>query len=337
MFKKFCVLSFLVLLSLGLLAGGCTTKDKAATIEKYPNKPITMIVPFAAGGSADMMARAMEKVAQKHLGQSLIVTNVPGGASTIGMNELASAKPDGYTIGYVSVGAMLQPLYGETRYHYSTALEPLVQVMSTPIVAVIRSEQKWQDINSLVTYAREHPGEIKYGHSGLGSGNHIVGEIFAKAADIDISQVPFRGESEALAAVLGGHVQLMFTNPPTVQEYVKSGKVKILAVTSQERLKDPTFANVPTFKEQGIDVLYHNWHAIGSPKGISPEVKTQLTENLAKIIMDPDFQKNMESLGMSVEYLSSQEFSEKWVTQNSYLTKVVKETGIADKIAAQKK
>ncbi|QJW45093.1 tripartite tricarboxylate transporter substrate binding protein [bacterium BFN5] len=337
MFKKFDFLFLLFLLLLGLLAGGCTPKDKVTTVEKYPTKPITMIVPFAAGGSADMMARAMEKVAQKHLGQSLVVTNIAGGASTIGMNELAGAKPDGYTIGYVSVGAILQPLYGQTRYHYATALEPLIQVMSTPIIAVVRSDQKWQDLDTLVRYAREHPGEIKYGHSGLGSGNHIVGELFAKAANIDITQVPFRGESEALAALLGGHVQLMFTNPPTVQEYVRSGKVKLLAVTSQERLKDPVFASVPTFNEQGIEVLYYNWHALGAPKGLSPEIKAQLTENLGKVIMDPEFQKNMESLGMSIEYLGPQQFSEKWASQNTYLTKVVKETGIADKIAAQKK
>lgn len=327
-----------ICLSIILLTVGCGTQGKSVSkVEKYPTKPITMIVPYAAGGSADMMARAMEKVAQKHLGQPLVVTNIAGGASTIGTNELAGAKADGYTIGYVSMGSFLQPLYGQTRYHYPTALEPLVQVMSTPSVAVVLANQPWDSIEDLVQYAKQHPGEIKYGHSGLGSGNHVVGEMFAKEAGIDIAQVPFRGESEALAAVLGGHVQLMFTNPPTVKEYLKSGKVKVLAVAADQRIKDTGFTNIPTFKESGLSVVYHAWHALGAPKGLPPEIRNQLIEDLSRMINDPEFKKNMEDLGMTVEYLGPQEFEKKWIEDNARLTKVIKETGIAEKIAAQKK
>jgi tripartite-type tricarboxylate transporter receptor subunit TctC len=321
-----------------LLLVGCGPQAKTVTnIDKYPTKPITMIVPYAAGGSADMMARAMEKVAQKHLGQALVVTNIPGGASTIGTNELAGAKPDGYTIGYVSMGSFLQPLYGQTRYHYSTALEPLVQVMSTPSVAVVLAGQPWNNVDDLVQYAKQHPGEIKFGHSGLGSGNHVVGEMLAKEAGIDIAQVPFRGESEALTALLGGHVQMMFTNPPTIKEYIKSGKVKVLAVASDQRMTDPEFSSIPTFKESGLAVVYHAWHALGAPKGLAPEVRAELIKDLSSMILDPEFKKNMEDLGMTVEYLGPQEFEKKWVEDNARLTKIIKETGIAEKIAAQKK
>lgn len=319
------------------LAGGCNLQNKqTAANEKYPVKPITFIVSYAAGGSADMMARALEKVAQKHLGQSLVVTNITGGAGTIGWNELAGAKPDGYTIGYIGTGAVLQPLYGQTRYHYTTALEPLVQVMSTPSVAVVAADQPWEKMSDLVEYARRNPGVIKYGHSGLGSGNHVLGEMVAKEAGITINQVPFKGEAEALAAVLGGHIQLMFTSPPTVAEYVKSGKVKILAISSEQRLNDPVFQNVSTFKEQGLNVILYFRYGVGAPKGLPPEIKKQLADEFEKVVSDPEFKRNMEELGMTVEYLNFKDFNQKWAEDAENLAKMVKELKIAEKIAAQK-
>lgn len=337
MIAKKSMLSLLILCSMAIGVGGCGTPGKPAvsTIE-YPVKPITFIVPYAAGGSADMMARAMERAVYKHLGQPLVVKNIPGGASTLGMNELAGAEPDGYTIGYVSMGAVLQPLYGQTRYHYVTALDPLVQIMSTPAIAVVSADRQWKSIVDLVEYAKNHPGEIKYGHSGLGSGNHVVGEIFAKVAGIDIVQVPFRGESEALAAVLGGHVQLMFTNPPAIQEFVRSKKIKILAVAAETRLTDDLFKDAATFQEQGYDVVFYARHALGAPKGMPAEVKAQLVERLDQIVHDPEFKKNMQNLGMTIEYLGNKEFSMVWLKDNRRITKIVKETGIAEKIAAQK-
>nr|WP_245867726.1 tripartite tricarboxylate transporter substrate binding protein [Sporomusa silvacetica] len=324
---------------MSIIMGGCNMGAKESTVaEQYPSKPITIIVPFAAGSSLDILARALEKSAQKHLGQPLVVVNMPGGGATIGMNELAGAKPDGYTIGVVATSAILQPLIGQTRYHYPTALEPLVNVVSSPVVVATLAEKPWKNLSELVSYAKQHPGEIKFGHGGLGTSTHVTGETFAREAGITIKQVPFRGgESESLAALLGGHVQLMFSyNPPVLKEHVKSGTIRILGVAEENRLTIPGFEDVPTFKEQGIDVAFNFWTGIAAPKGMPLAEKARLISGLREMVNDPDFKENMEKLGMSVHYLGPEDFSERWIADNAKLTKVVKETGIAELIASQK-
>lgn len=328
-----------ILLSIAIMTGGCNMGTKESAVSpKYPEKPITIIVPYAAGGSSDLLARALEKTAQKHLGQSLLVTNMPGGAATIAMNELAGAKPDGYTIEIVGPGVMLQPLYGQTRYHYPTALDPIVNITSSSVVVAVLADKPWKDLRDLVRYAKEHPGEIKVGHSGLGTLVHIVEETFAREADITVKQVPFKGDTEAIAALLGGHVQLIgaFT-PAALKEHVKSGTIRILGVAEKDRLTIPGFENVPTFKEQGIDVAFSFWNGIAAPKGMPAAEKARLTAGLKEMINDPAFKKSMEDMGMSVQYMGPDEFSARWAEDNAKLTKIVKETGIAELIASQKK
>lgn len=326
-----------ILLCTIMLTGGCGMGGKESAAEvKYPVKPITVIVPFAAGGGLDMVARTLEKSAQKHLGQPFVVVNKPGGAATIGMNELAGANPDGYTIGIVPVSVMLQPLYGPTRYHYPTALEPLAKVVSAPAIISTLASQPWQNINDLVAYAKKHPGEIKFGHPGLGTSPHITGEAFARETGIDIVQVPFKGDSESLAALLGGHIQLIITTPTSIKEHMKNGTLRILGVAEEKRLTIPGFENVPTLKEQGVNVAYSFWNGIGAPKGLPAAEKAKLAAGLKEMINDPVFKRDMESVGMPVEYLGPDEFSDEWIRDNAKLTKIVKETGIAELIAAQK-
>jgi Uncharacterized protein conserved in bacteria len=263
---------------------------------------------------------------------------MPGGAATIGMNELAAAKPDGYTIGVVSMTAILQPLYGQTRYHYPTALEPLVNVVSSPVVLASLTESPWKNMSELVSYAKQHPGEIKYGHSGLGTAVHITGEMIARETGIHIVQVPFRGASECMAALLGKHIQLMFVyNPAVLKEYVENGTIRILGVSDETRLTIPGFENIPTFKEQGIDVAFNFWTGIAAPKGLPPGEKDKLEAGLKEMVNDPELKKSMEDLGMTVRYMGPDEFSTRWIEDNTKLTKIVKETGIAELIAAQKK
>ncbi|WP_371372969.1 Bug family tripartite tricarboxylate transporter substrate binding protein [Sporomusa aerivorans] len=305
--------------------------------EKYPAKPINVIVPFAAGGSSDMIARVLGKAATKQFGQSFVVVNMPGGAATIGMNELAGARPDGYTTGIVGASVFLQPLYGQTRYHYPTALEPVVQVASMPVVIATLTDRPWKNINELVNYAKQHQGEIKYGHPGLGTAPHITGEMVAKTVGADIVQVPFRGDSEALTALLGGHVQLIIAATPTaLKEHVQKGVIKILGVAEEHRLTILGLENVPTLKEQGIDVAFSLWNGIAAPKGLPAAEKAQLAVGFKEMINDPVFKKDMEDIGMSVQYLGPDEFSDQWIADNAKLTKIVKETGIIDLIAAQK-
>lgn len=326
------------LLLISIIMGGCTTmQNKSTTIsKKYPTKPITMIVPFSAGGGLDLVARALEKMAPKYLGQPLVVVNKPGAAGTIGWNELASASPDGYTLGITAIDLLIQPLYGPTKYHYPTALDPLVQIVTLPQIMVIPAEEPWQDIDALIKYGRKHPGQLKFGHSGIGSPAHIIGETFAKITDMTLEQVPFRGGSEATAALLGKHIQITFVNPSTVKEHIKNGTLRALATTGEQRLTDPDLAYIPTFKEQGVDIVLTNWYGVASPKGLPPEVKTEISKGFKAMISDPEFKNNIEQLGLQIEYLDSKESEARWLNDSIKLGKTVQETGILDRIKAQK-
>nr|NSL48270.1 tripartite tricarboxylate transporter substrate binding protein [Dendrosporobacter quercicolus DSM 1736] len=322
---------------MGLVAG-CGTKETPATAaEQYPDKAITLIVPYAAGGSSDMLARAIGKVAYKHLGQNIVIKNVPGAGGILGWNELVKSGEDGYALGTVDTGALLQPLYGTTPYHYPSALDPLVQIMEQPFVAVVRSDSPWNSLSELVDYAKQHPHAVKFGHSGLGNTNHVVGEMLAQNAEITLDQVPFKGVSESLAAVLGGHVELMFSAVPAIQEHVKSGTVKVIGIAATKRMSDPLYSNVPTFQEQGVDVVFGFFLGIAAHKGMPKEVKAKLLDALEKTVNDPEYIETMRKLGMEVNYLGHEEFFQKWLKETRRLAKVVKESGIVEKIAEQKK
>jgi len=313
-------------------------KDKLrSSLDRYPAGPVTLIVPTTADGSPDMVARAMAKVAAKYLGQPLLISNISGQGAILGWDELAGTKPDGYVIGAVATGLILQPLYTPTKYHYPTALDALVQVASLPVAIAVLSEQPWQSIEDLIKSAQEHPGQIKFGHMGLGTPRHVVGEMFAQKAGIDIRQVPFDGGREALTALLSGQVQLIFTDHCQVKEQVKDGKVRVLAFTTEQRLSDPLFKNVPTFKELGFDIVFDLWLGVAAPKGLPQDIKAKLVEGLTAMIHDDEFKKNMEDLGTVVNYLGAHDFAGKWIAESTRLTKCVRDTGIAERIATQKR
>ena len=337
--KRSLMLLTVCLLLITIIMGGCSDmQSKTATIpQKYPTKPITMIVSFSVGGGMDLVARALEKMAPKYLGQPLIIINKSGGGGTIGWNELASANPDGYTLGISAIDLLMQPLYGPTKYHYPTALEPLVQITTSPPAMVILADQPWQDVDAVIKYAKQHPGQLKFSHGGIGSISHVAGETFAKATDITLEQVPFRGASEATVALLGKHVQIAFVNSSTVKEHIKNGTLRALATTGEQRLTDPDLAQIPTFKEQGFDIVLTNWFGIAAPKGLPPEVKTTLAEGFKAIISNPEFRNSIEQLGLQIEYLDPTESEVKWLSDGEKLTKTIQETGILEQIKAQKK
>jgi tripartite-type tricarboxylate transporter receptor subunit TctC len=337
--KKVLISLAVYLLLISIMIGGCNTMEPKTvmTISKYPDRPINIIVPFSAGGGMDLLARALEKTASKNLGQPLIVINRTGGGGTIGWNELAGANPDGYTIGISGVEIILQSLNGQTKYNYPTALEPLAQVTSSPYVMAVQAEQPWQNVDDLVRYARQHPRQLKFGNAGVGSLPHVLSEMLAHAADITVEPVPFRGGSETVAALLGGHIQALFANPVTIKEHLKAGTLRALAVTSEQRLADPVFADVPTFKEQGLDIVFYNWLGVAAPKEMPIEVRTKLSDGLKAIIVDPEFKNTLENIGLQVEYLNPQEFQTRWLIDRQKLSKALQETGILDRIKEQKK
>jgi tripartite-type tricarboxylate transporter receptor subunit TctC len=225
------MLSAICLFLLVVLLGGCADMQSkpASTVTKYPEKPINVIVAFSPGSGMDLTARTMERFAPKYLGQPLVVMNKPGGAGTVGWNELTGANPDGYTIGVVAIDMLLLTQYGSGKYDYPTALSPIAQVSALPMVLAVQAEQPWQTLADLIAHAKKHPGQLKFAHAGVGTFAHVLGEMLSQEAGITLDQVPFSGGSEVTSALLGGHVQLIIVNPVVVKEHVKNGTIRILA------------------------------------------------------------------------------------------------------------
>ncbi len=329
-------------LAISIMMGGCTSVQSSTVItpkvENYPDRPINIIVQWGPGGGTDLVARALEKTASKHLGQPFVIINRAGGAGTLGWDELSSANPDGYTIGITGVEILLQPLLNDSsKYNYPTALDPLAQVSSSSMVIAVLANQPWENINDLVQYAKSHPGQLKFGHAGIGSITNIIGEMFGKAANISIKQVPFNGNSETASALLGNHVQFIISNPMTIKEHVKNGTIRVLAVADTHRIVDPTFVNVPTLKEQGIDVACSYWYGIAAPKELPIEIKKKLAEGLKAIITEPEFKHDVENMGLHIDYLGPEESQTQWIAESRDLTKALQETGIIDIIKSQKR
>jgi tripartite-type tricarboxylate transporter receptor subunit TctC len=210
-------------------------------------------------------------------------------------------------------------------------------VTSVPLLLAVQADQPWQTLSELIDYAQKHPGQLKFGNTGTGSFVHILCEILNYDAGIQIEQVPFSGGGETVSALLGGHVQLIFINPASIKQHVTNGTVRILAMSSENRMSDPAFAQIPTFKEQGFDITLTNWHGVAVPKEIPVEIKNKLAEKFKSIIADPEFRKNMDRIGATVEYLGPEESQAKWQSDSQKLQKALKESGILERIKSQKK
>jgi tripartite-type tricarboxylate transporter receptor subunit TctC len=316
-------------LSLVAAAGVAQAQDASS----YPNRPINFIVPFGPGGSSDVLARVMGRVAAKYLGQPFVVINRPGGAMRIGLNEVVEAKPDGYTIGTANPGIAKPPTGTSTRDDFIRQLEPLGQVANIPYVMAVGAQLGVTTLEEFVAYAKANPGRVKYGTAAAGGTTHSSFAMFGKMADVQIEPVHFDGGTRAIAAMLGGHVQAAWQSPSDFRPQVMAGKIRVLAVAGDQRISgDPVYKDVPTFKEKGFDVVDPLWQGVAGPKGLPAEVRTKLVDGLRKIIEDPETQKAVQDAGLLPEYLGPEAFQEKWNAQQATMKRNLIETGI---IAAQ--
>ncbi|MGE5604606.1 MAG: Bug family tripartite tricarboxylate transporter substrate binding protein [Bacteroidota bacterium] len=324
----------LFLLGTVLLVGTIGTGwAKTSKASKFPTKPIQVIVPMAPGGASDLTARAMEKLAKKYLGQSLVIVNKTGASGVIGYNELVNSRKDGYTLGLSAANMLLQPLYGITPNDYGKLTEPICQAVYNPIAVSVLENSPFKTIDDVIKYAQENPGKIKYAYSNVGSLPHILSGIFVKETKVKMEPVPFATGSESTIAFLGGNVQLLFSSLVEIKSHAKDGKVRILAVSSTKRL--PDLPDIPTLKECKIDVEASAWFGICAPAGIPKDVKAKLAEGFKKIVADPEFEKTVENLGFYVEYLGPEESAKKWDNEVKVFAKAIEESGIGDEMKRQ--
>ncbi|HYF19151.1 MAG TPA: tripartite tricarboxylate transporter substrate binding protein [Ramlibacter sp.] len=314
----------------------CAPTLPAWTQERFPSRPITLIVPFAPGGSTDLLARLMKKYAVKHLGQDLLIVNKPGAGATIGWNEVVAAPPDGYTLGAVTSSAAIRPVFGDTRHNYIQALEPIAWVSTIPQVLAVRTESPWKTIEDLVRHARENPGKLTYGHSGLGNSTHVAMETLALRAGIKVMQVPYNSGSQVLNALLGGHIDATMATPVEFQEHMAAGRLRVLAVFADKRFEAPQFRDVPTVAEKGWAVESLSWNGVAAPLNLPAPVRRYLVEGFRALAAEPEFVEAANKSGLFITYAGPDRFREKWKSDQETFLRQATETGILAMVKSQK-
>jgi tripartite-type tricarboxylate transporter receptor subunit TctC len=276
---------------------------------KYPEKPITLIVPFAAGGGTDIGTRIVTKYAEQYLGQPLVVKNVDGGGSEVGVTEMVNSPADGYTIcGFNSASVTLTTLR-EANYHPIDDIEPICLAVSDPRLFAVRADEtRFTDAASFIEYARENPKKLTIGTSGAGTSGHLSIMVMNNAAGVEAQPVHFGGAGESKAAFLGGHIDAIAQTVGEVMGMVNDGSAKVIAIATEERL--PDMPDVPTFKEAGIDLVIASNRGFAAPKGTPKEIIDILEDAFKKASEDPDYIAEMKKIGLPAKYMGSEEFGE---------------------------
>lgn len=332
MFKAYLKTFTALALSAVAVAAAAQSSDAA----KYPNKPITLIVPSAPGGSTDLLARLMKKYSAKHLGQELLIVNKPGAGATIGWNYVVAAKPDGYTIGAVASSVAIRPVYGDTKYNYVTELEPIAWISTIPQVLAVQADSPWKSIDDIIKFAMENPGKFNYGHSGLGNSTHVAMETLAKKANIKLFQIPYNSGAQVMTALFGGFIQAGMATPVEFQEQIISGKLRVIAVFSERRFDSPLFKDIPTVAEKGWDVESLSWNGIAAPKNLPSAVKKHLVDGFKAIAAEPEFIDSAKKAGLAITYAGPEQFGKKWKSDYDRFLKDATETGILALVKSQK-
>ena len=248
----------------------------------YPQKPITMIVPFAPGGGTDSIARDLAKSLSEALGQSMIVDNRGGGGGAIGAQMVAKAEPDGYTLLFITSTFVTHAATETTpSYDVEKDFAPIAMLGRGPLMVVANKELGFKTIADAIAYAKKSPDGINYCSAGLGSINHLSGELFKQKTNISMTHIPYKGSGPASLDLLAGRVQVFFATMPTMLQYVESGRVTLLAMTSDKR--SPLFPHIPTISESGIPGFeISTWWGVVAPAGTPPAIVQTLNQEIQK-------------------------------------------------------
>jgi len=306
-----------------------------AQAQNYPERPIKMIVPFAPGGSTDLIGRIVIEKAQEQLGQPIVVENVAGAGTLLGLNQLAGARPDGYTIGMTTSTAVLQPIYGNVRYNYPEVLLPLAQFAVTPPILAINANSEWQSIEDVLAAAKAEPGSVKYGITGVGNSSHLGPAQLALEAGVTMPHVVFDGGSSLMTALLGGHIPIAAGSPVDYKDQIAAGTLRGLVSFAAERSDDPVLADIATAQELGYDIEIASWTGVSAPAGIPEDVARRLEAAFATAMADEEVQKAIRDLGSDPEYLNSADFAQRWSDASKRWTAIVTDTGILELVKGQ--
>ena len=299
-----------------------------AAAQPWPSKPVKMVVPFAAGGATDVVARLLAQKLTEMWGQSVIVENKLGAGGNIGADVVAKAAPDGYTLLMASGAIVTNPhMYKNMPFDTAKDLVAITNVASGPQVIAVNPEFPARDLKELIAYAKANPKRVNYGSAGIGAQTHLVLENFSSAAGVELTHVPYKGESAALTDLMGGQIQLVAANLGAAINLAKEGKIRALAVTSPERsaqLPDVPSASefVPGFRSTG-------WFGLLAPTGTPREVIDKVQRDSAKALASDDFRARLAQLGMAPVANTPAEFAAAMREESARWGKVISERGLA--------
>jgi tripartite-type tricarboxylate transporter receptor subunit TctC len=314
----------LLLKAAGLLLALTTV----AAAQDYPTKPVRLIIPFPPGGSNDVVGRVFATYLGERLGKQVIVDNRGAGAGGIVGTEVAhNSPPDGYTILIISLAHAVNPWLYKLPYDPIKGFTPIAMLGSGPVVLVVNPELPVKSVKELVDMAKQQPGKLQYASAGIGSFQHLSGELFKLTSGTNILHVPFKGGGPAMIDVIGGHTKVMFSSLVQTTPHIKSGKLRALGVGGLTR--NPVLPDIPTIAEAGVPTYESvNWWGLVAPTGTPPAIVEKLHREVAAVQDNPEVQKQFANEGASVVKMSTAEFSQHMVKEMSKWERVVKEGGI---------
>lgn len=298
-----------------------------AVAEDYPTKPVQLLIPFGAGGSADSMGRMIAKAAEKHLGQNIVAVNKPGAGGGIMLTALHDAKPDGYTIGWGSTGILTATNIGNVPFKHDVFTH-VARIGYSAMPIAVRADAPWNTFEEFAAYAKANPNKIKIGNAGTGSATHLTPIFLEKELGLQFIHVPL-GAKRRVPSLLGGEVEAICVPLPEVAGQVQAGKAKVLVIPSAVR--DPGFPDVPTMKELGYDVVLELFRGISVPKGTPDAVVAKLEEAFRKGSEEPEFVEFAKKNSFNIAFMGKAEFNEYVEPMDAKIAMVMKETGLNKK------
>ncbi len=289
----------------------------------YPDKPVNLLVPFPAGGGADLIARNLSEIAKPFFPQPVVVVNRPGGGGAVSASEVIRARPDGYTVGLMTMAIMtLQPHRVALPYKGPEDYAPVLQVINVPVVLAVRADAPWKSLREMLDAAKKEPGKIRVGSPGVGTTVHIAIEILKDRAGVDLIHVPFAGNAESVPALLGGHVEAIMLHPSDVIPHMRAGKARFL-VTSETR-RSAVYPDVPTFAELGLgEAGIGVYYIVVAPKATPAPVLQTLHDALKKAIETEAFRKFALDTSALVEYRGPAELRKQMESEYVFFGKIV--------------
>ncbi|GAB1382000.1 tripartite tricarboxylate transporter substrate binding protein [Burkholderiales bacterium] len=295
------------LLTLAVACTGLLLALGAQAQADYPNQAITIIVPYAPGGTTDVLGRALATSLSRQLKQSVVVENKSGAGGTLGVVDMLRAKPDGYRLTLVPVSVFRQPYVQKTPYDPIRDLTYIASFSAYDFILAVAADSPFKSLKDVVNFAKSNKEGVDYGTPGKFTGNQVAMALLGKAAGAPFVHVPYKGDSEATTALLGGHVKtIVSTNG--ILNFMESGKVRALAVAADKR--PPAFASVPTFREAGYDVVVPSPLGLAGPKGLPPAIVQKLDAAVKAALDDPDMQRVIKTYGVRTDYRDHQAYAE---------------------------